>query len=294
MVPFEIPENIDPNALNDGMLTGGQSVQLPFTAPFFYVVNGDHRLKAMGGVSYFGGWSVDAESCLDAAQEHGQQAQPLGFARAEAIGKNNKSIEIFQSRSILVAPIAIRRSWVSEDPGSGSIKRAPDYFLGARQHIQVLVFIGHKDGIIKPWAPGVLTAKGWQANFLQDAIKNWKTHIEKVRRQVAPNVPAWCFYLSIGTFGTEIKIKSVGKGSQSNITPIEAYLPEQVTPELLEKLYVGKEIYSSMVGIKEDAREWLEAWGHPSPRAQQIDTSSQVVQEPEFDDYIPPEESFPF
>jgi hypothetical protein len=107
-------------------------------------------------------------------------------------------------------------------------------------------------------------------------------------------VPAWCFYLSLGTIRSEIKIKSVGKGSTSNITPIEAYLPDQVSAELLEKLYVGKQIYADMVAIKEDAKEWLEAWGHPSSRAQQIDTTSQVLQEPEFDDYIATEESFPF
>jgi hypothetical protein len=294
MSPFDIPENIDPNALNDGMLAGGQSVQLPFTAPFFYVVNGDIRLKAMGGVPYFGGWSVDAESCLDAAQEYGQEMQPLGFSRAESVGRGNKTIEIFQSRSILVAPIGIRRSWISEDPSTGSIKRAADYFAGARQHTQLLAYVGHKDGIIKPWAPGVLTAKGWQANFLQDAIKAWKNHIEKARKAAAPNVPAWCFYLSLGTFGSEVKLKSVGKGSQSTITPIEAYLPDQVNAELLEKLYVGKQIYADMVALKEDAKEWLEAWGHPSPKAQQIDTIPQGIQEPEFDDYVVTEESFPF
>ena len=46
----------------------------------------------------------------------------------------------------------------------------------------------------------------------------------------------------------------------SAITPIGAYLPNDMTEETMESLFVGNDTAKMMVDLKDQAKEWIEAW----------------------------------
>jgi hypothetical protein len=99
-------------------------------------------------------------------------------------------------------------------------------------------------------------------------------------------VPAWCFYLSLGTFGKERQVANVGKpGAQSPITPITAYIPDKLTDELMSSLFVGNEVAEKMAQLQDQAAEWLNAWSEPA-----MSDVDEFAPEPVF----APEEEIPF
>ncbi len=255
--------------LNEGMQAVGAAIELPFPAPVFYVVNGDPRLKSAGGAQYYGGWATDADKLIEASvvwTENG--TVPDGLERTEMMSAGNKTLDVFTARSIVVAPIDMRKSWFTQDQ-NGSIQRSPDYFQGARQHIQALCMLAekHEDGTFLAWGPCVLSAKGMQAKRLHYSFTDWSRKIASTRKKIAPDVPDFCFYLAIGTFGKERKSEMVGQqGAQSAITPIGAYLPETISEQLLESLFVGQDVADQMALIRNDAAEWLTAWGTPTQK----------------------------
>ena len=287
MNEYDLPEGMNANDLNEGMKTG-TAIQLPFEVPYLYVVNGDSRLKQLGNVPYFGGIQADYDQFIDAGASFGKEIPPHGFVEADVDGRDNKALHVFQSRNILLAPIAIRKSWFSES--NGVITRNIEYFSGARQHLQVLAHLGSKEeGRIISWGPAVLSAKGFQVNNITDALAAWKNFIDKNRKMagIPENIPAWCFYMSLGTFGDKQIVKQVGKtGAQSSITPVMAYVPEKADTDLFKKLYVGKDVVEEMLIRKTQATEWLGAWGKLTPKAEERQKVSDQ-EPPEEDDQIP-------
>lgn len=243
--------------LTKGMEMGG-GIELPFFAPVAWVVNGDAKLKALGGALFFGGWAINAEDMEQAMQQFGEAAVPSGWVKGEMISGQGKSFDAYTSRSILVAPIAVRESWFNQNG-----VRKPTFDIGLRHHVQVLSFVGFKNGTIHPFGPMVLSAKGFQAKNLLEAFKAWNNHTAQVRRAIAPEVPAWCFYSAIGTFGAERKVVMVGKSSQSPITPVSAYLPDKLEEAVMESLFVGETVAGMMAGYLDQAREWIKAWKSP-------------------------------
>lgn len=285
-------------ALNQTSIVASGAIELPFPAPYLWVINGDARLKTTGDARYFGGWATDAEKMAEISLIYGGTESPAGWLREEIVAESNKSLDCYLTRSVLCAPIDLRKSWFVMATG-GSVSRSPDYFAGSRQHVQALVWLAGKsaDGKITPWGPAVLSAKGFQAKNLLQSFADWTHQTESLRRKIAPGVPAWCFYLAIGTFGKERKTKMVGaSGAQSPITPIGAYIPDHLTEETLESLFVGQEIASEMVRAKQDAAEWLQAWGTPSPKpaGQAAPQAALPPDESDFLDPIPPGEEIPF
>jgi hypothetical protein len=138
---------------------------------------------------------------------------------------------------------------------------------------------------LKPWGPVVLTAKGYQARNLLDAFARWEKATSQLRWKLAPGIPAWCFYMTLGTFGKERQVLNVGKpGAQSPITPISAYLPATMDEEVLQNLFVGNEAVEMMANLQDQASEWLHAWKE----------SSLFEAEEEQDTIFQPEEEIPF
>ena len=255
--------------LNDGGMEIQGSVELPVPAAVVYVKNGDVRMERIGGAAYFGGWEVEAPKMEEVGTFYGQPSAPAGWQRDQAVASGMKRLEVYNTRSVLVAAIGYRASWFVKD-ASGSILRSPDYFDGARRHVQALCYLSSKDGpAITPWGMVVLTAKGIQAGNLLRSFSDWDKHINVLRNRIAPNVPAWCFNLAIGTFGKTIETREVGKGDKTNIiTPIGAYQPDTLNEETLEFLFVGSETARLMAQAKTKSNEWLENWGHPTPKGQ--------------------------
>lgn len=242
--------------LNTSMKLGG-GVELPFVAPYLWVINGDPKMKSVGGAMYFGGWACKAED-FNAVMEQFALSLPPNFKQQEIVINDGSAFDSYTARSLLVAPIGVREAWLKDD------KRYPGYVEGARRHVQALVFMGVKtadDKPYEPWGPIVLSAKGYQARHLLDSFSAWNKHSSSLRLKIAKNVPAWCFYLAIGTFAKERVAQMVGQaGTQSSITPIGPYLPQDMTPELLTKLFVGQEVAVRMADYLDQAQEWLNAW----------------------------------
>ena len=116
------------------------------------------------------------------------------------------------------------------------------------------------EGQYEPLGPIMMTAKGWQGKYLLDAFSTWNRNTARVRGKVAPGIPAWCFYLSVGTFG-EFKKAPVGSGDQQSIiTPIGPYIPKEITPALMENLFVGEDVADAMATYLEELQEWLHAY----------------------------------
>jgi hypothetical protein len=259
---FEIDTETN-DTLQEGMSNVGHAIELPFPAPVMYVINGEAMLKQVGGAPYFGGWETDADKLLEIAPIWGKSTAPIGFSQSEKVTDAGKSLNVFTSRNILVAPIDMRKSWFKKS--ENSIERNQDYFPGARQHIQALCYAGeYVEGskTIVPWGPVVLSAKGYQAKYLHYAFSDWTKNIKATRDRVAPGTPDFCFYLNIGTFGKDRFTKMVGpEGSQSPITPISVKLPEKLDENILKLCFVGKDVAKEMAAMRKDAAEWLSAWG---------------------------------
>lgn len=245
--------------LNEGMEeTGG--VELPFYAPYLWTINGNPQLKKLANAQYYGGWATKMDDMIEFISQYGHKDLPAGFDNVEISPKNGAAFDAMIARHVVVAPIATRKSWiVGADNGS---TRYNGYQEGGRLHVQALVLLASKqDSEYTPFGPVVLSAKGFQGKNLENAFSDWKRHTAAHRKQIAPGVPAWCFYLAIGTFGNELKTKLVGrKNAQSPITPLSAYLPKGLTAETLEGLFVGETLAEEMAEYLEQSEEWLKAW----------------------------------
>lgn len=262
MAPITLSQELI-NPIKSAMDLGG-AINLPFPVVYIWVKNGEAKLKDKKGIHYFGGWASNREDMDALIKETGREL-PGGFVATDLIAEDGSTIPVYASRHVIFAPIAARRAWVGKDK-----MRQAEYFEGARQHVQMLVYLAERRGDkdhaeYVPWGAAVLSAKGFQAQNLLSAVGAWEKHTKAIRTEIAAGIPAYFFYLSVGTFGAEIKQKSVGGGdAKSSITPIEPYLPDPVPASLMEKLFVGDIVAALMVDLQMQAKEWLTAWKTPS------------------------------
>lgn len=280
-----LPINLDLNLAKklDLGMRAGEAVELPFPVVYIWALNGQASYKSQGGALYYGGWACKTEDLQATADQQGLTI-PADWKQVTIASRDGGEFEAFTNRSILVAPIGKRLSWLHDG------KRSAEYIEGGRRHLQVLSYMaearggnGQKEFI--PWGPVVLTAKGYQARNLLDAFARWEKATAQIRWKVAPGVPAWCFYLALGTFGKERQSVNVGKpGAQSPITPITAFIHERYNEELLTSLFVGSEVASIMSDLQDQAADWLNAWKGSLP------AEPDEFQETGF----PPEEEIPF
>jgi hypothetical protein len=244
--------------LDQGM-RAGEAVELPFPVVYVWALNGQASYKSQGGALYYGGWACKADDLQAIANQQGLPV-PNEWKQVTIASRDGGEFEAYASRTIAVAPIGRRVSWLHDG------KRAATYIEGGRRHIQVLAYMaethsGNGTKQFVPWGPIVLTAKGYQARNLLDAFARWEKATSQLRWKLAPGIPAWCFYLTLGTFGKERQPINVGKpGAQSPITPISAYLPDNLSEDTLASLFVGNEVAEVMANLQDQAAEWLNAW----------------------------------
>jgi hypothetical protein len=240
-------------------MRAGDAVELPFPVIYIWALNGQASYKSQGGALYYGGWACKAED-LQAITDQQELPVPADWKQVTIASRDGGEFEAVTSRNVVVAPIGKRESWLFDG------KRFADYVEGGRRHLQVLAYLAEPRGEngkkqFAPWGPVVLTAKGYQARNLLDAFVRWDKATSQIRWKIAPGVPAWCFYLSLGTFGRERQAINVGKpGTQSPITPISAYIPERLTDDFVANLFVGHQIAEQMATLQDQAADWLKAW----------------------------------
>lgn len=256
-----LPLNFDLNLakkLDQGM-RAGDAVDLPFPVVYVWALNGQASYKSQGGALYYGGWACKADDLQTTADQQGL-AIPKDWKQVTIASRDGGEFEAYTSRSIVVAPIGKRESWLHDG------KRSTEYIEGGRRHLQVLAYLAETKGEngskeFTPWGPVVLTAKGYQARNLLDAFARWDKATSQIRWKIAPGVPAWCFYMTLGTFGKERQAVNVGKpGAQSPITPITAYIYERFNEDLLNRLFVGNDVVATMAALQDQGADWLKAW----------------------------------
>lgn len=258
------PISLDPSLARklDQAMKTGESAELPFPVVYIWALNGQASYKSQGGALYYGGWACKADD-MNSMADQNEIKVPADWKQVTISSRDGGEFEAYTTRSIIIAPIGKRISWISEG------RRSTGYIDGARRHLQVLAYMAEnrsENGSphFEPWGPVVLTAKGYQARNLLDAFSKWDKATSQIRWHVAPGIPAWCFYLSIGTFGKERQAVNVGKpGAQSPITPITCYIPDKVSDELMSSLFVGEAVAEKMSQLQDQSGEWLKAWETP-------------------------------
>jgi hypothetical protein len=256
MTPIELDSQIA-RKLDKGMRSG-DAQELPFPVVYLWALNGQASYRSQGGALYYGGWACKSDD-LQMAAEAQEIEIPRDWTLDSITSRDGGEFEAYTTRYVIVAPIGKRVSWLHDG------KRYANYVDGARRHLQILAYLAEGIGDaenrqFQPWGPIVLTAKGYQAQNMLDALVRWEKVTASLRRKVAPQVPAWCFYLSLGTYGKERQVLNVGKpGAQSPITPIGTYI-EGLSEQKLQNLFVGEETARLMVEIQDQASDWLKAW----------------------------------
>jgi hypothetical protein len=263
MDPITLDSNLA-KKLDSGM-RAGEAVELPFPVIYIWALNGQSSYKSQGGALYYGGWACKVE---DLQAITGQQGLPIpaDLKQVTIASRDGGEFEAYTTRNVIVAPIGKRESWLYDG------KRFSAYVEGGRRHLQVLSYLAEAKGEngskqFVPWGPVVLTAKGYQARNLLDAFARWDKATSQVRWKIAPGIPAWCFYLSMGTFGRERQALNVGKpGAQSPITPISVYIPDRLADDFVSNLFVGNQVAEQMSALQDQATDWLKAWKEEVPQ----------------------------
>jgi len=228
---IDVPQEVQ-DTMSGSMADG---VELPFPVCYMFIKNGRPEMSQIGGIGYFGGWAMDADDADGRWDNIGEQMDRVTFSNREG-----DTYDVYTSRSILAAPIAKRRQW-----------------RDGRSHVQILAMVGVVNkGKFVDLGPNVLTAKGWQASYLQDSFRAWDKYTAEARREQAGGADSKFFYACIGTSG-DANFVAVGKTTTSQITPIELIVPDNLN---LNKLYVGDEKAREMSDLFLQAGEWLEDW----------------------------------
>ena len=268
-----------------GNMQTGQKIELPFPAPAFYIVNGDAKLAALKNYAYFGGFAASSGNVKAASENWENCPFPIPGFVEEDLNLEDTVVPSHVARSLIVAPIGMRPFSTIRD-ASGSVKRVAPFTKGARPALQVLVVLGHRNEQkqIQAWAPALLTAKGYQVNHLQKAFTDWKKAITPFMKEIAPGMPADVtnlFWMHIGTFGPERKSEKHG---ESSITPITTFIPDGLTAQQVENMYVGDGMAEFMASLSIQAEEWMKAYQSLKP-AEAVAVDSTSANEP-----LPPEE----
>jgi hypothetical protein len=293
MTTIDVPQSAQ--TAFQGNMNTRETIELPFAAPPFYIVNGDAKLVSLKNYQYFGGWAGNADKIKEAADTWEGVPYPIpGLQASETILDDNTALQVLASRSLIVAPIGIRQFSVMKVDGRE--KRVAPFTKGAAPRIQAIVLLGYhnENKQIVPWAPVMLTAKGFQVNHVQKAFEDWhkaiKPHVKNLVPGVDPASIVNLFWMYIGTFGNERKQDTVGTGSTTKtITPVSAFIPTDLDEQKVSNMYVGSETAEFMVEYSSKSQEWLKAYHNITPaKATASDAPLDVDQTPPpYDEEIP-------
>lgn len=232
------------NTVKDGITEEG--VRLPFPVAVLRWLNGDARNKKAADPTYFGGWAVSSDNMEDLIAQSGVGLH-ASFFEAELVNNDGKEYKAYIARSITVAVCAKRTQWIK---GKGS-------------HMQILALaaeLNQDKKAFTAWAPVMLTAKGYSAKNINDALSKWDSATSAARREFASGMPSQFFWAAIGTFGQEPIFESVGKTQKSTITPCDAWLPKEFNDAIITRHFVGEENMKRMAELTKLSEEWRKAW----------------------------------
>lgn len=266
--------NIPTSAMNafEGNMRTGSAVELPFSAPPFFIVNGDGKLATLKNFQYYGGFACGASKVKDAAENWKDVPYPIpGLNEYNLHLEDGTQIDVLGGRALMVAPIGIRQFSTKKEANGRKTRVAP-FTPGARPGLQALCLLGYRDESknFHAWAPILITASGYQVNHVQKAFDTYRKAIKPFVKKLVPDATESVlnlFWMYIGTFG-ERHQESVGNGrGTKQITPIVSYIPEDLDSAKVENMYVGAELAEFMAEKSEEASEWLKVFANMQPPA---------------------------
>lgn len=264
MEKLEYPTNVNLDVLNNN-LQALHIMALPFPVAYIWSIYGEPKAKPEEGPVFYGGWAANAErvkAMVDVAKI--TPDYPDGWLQVERPMQNGDKINALLTRTIYAAPIGYRAIWRSENGGA-----AKDYQEGYRHHLQILALVAtvSPQKTALPWAMAVITAKGFQASWVLQAIKDWSYMMGEAKNIIDPNIPDWSFFVPLGTFGQERRLVTVGGDHPKKLTMNVTYTPAELSTriKLLERLYIGYAGIETVSSVANDPRvqAWLKAWDNP-------------------------------
>jgi hypothetical protein len=249
------------NDLGNPFQTGGE-ISLPFPKVSVFWHNGKPDADKTRGVYHYGGFFSGAEDITNELADFNIKPEAIGWKGDTWTDKDGKEYAVYSSRQIFVAPVANRKVW-RKYVFEGVEKNKSTYsLLGfmAYPTAEKLCFLG----------PVIISASSYSGAMLEDAVKKWPSITAEARAKAAPNVPAWQFYIPIGTFGDKRVAVKVGNGPKTSmIVPAQIFVPDKGwTPEKIEKYFVPDEVVDQMIDTKKAADEWLN-WKPDESKTQQ-------------------------
>lgn len=233
-----------------------EGIRLPFPYAVMSWMNGDTRNKRSADPTYYGGWSVGADSMEELIAQTGIGIHS-SFVKTSIVNSENEEYDAYVSRNITIAVCAKRKKWVDKiDEVTGKV-------ISTSSHIQILALTAELNAekkVFSAWAPVMLTAKGYSAKFIEDALGVWDSATAASRREFAGGMPSQFFWAALGTFGTEPIFVSVGKAQKKSITPCKAWLPKEFNDALITRHFVGNENMARMAELAKQSEEWRKAW----------------------------------
>ena len=291
---FEVPEGAE--ALGAQMKTS-DGIELPYPVLYGQAHNGNAQMQELGGIRYFGGWLFE-KAKADEFFAANNLAVPTLFKVEKIKPKTGNAYDAYTARQLHIAVITKRFSWLNAD----TRQRAPQYFEGARRHLQIVALLGTANLATKKFEalfPAVLTVKGYQAEEVYAAFDAWdKATVEQRRALVGQgkNAPAAnLFFMALGTHGEKFIEKNVGKNQQSPITPFSVAIPEKdkLDKAYLMARYVGKDVAAQMIEKLNQSKEWLAVWSKPVNEAETNGDTAPTPPAPDVSDQ-PDETKLPF
>jgi hypothetical protein len=232
--------------------------------PIFWHINGNAQNKQAHPVLYTGGWATEADKYDEILGDY-DLVHHSGLEEFVFVNRKGKEIRSYGAQHLFVSVIAGRRGW--QDKETKAIY--PLYKAGTRHKQQTLALLAERVGKEKyaVWGPVMLTTSGYQVGFFRDAIRDWNKYTKPAREALAAEL-GWAkppvaslFWMPLGQFSKTPKVKMVGKGEQSPITPIRTYVgAEPLALNVLKNLYIGADAQALSVEVLDAHEEYLGAW----------------------------------
>jgi hypothetical protein len=239
---------------NPFSVPGEISLDLPHLQLYWH--NGKSEAGTDKGVYHFGGWFCGADEILAAIENFAPvKLDTIGFKGPDTWhGRKESEYQSYHIRSIYVAPIAPREVWRQVVNDKGEKKWRSTYSM-----LGFMAYLSEKK--FKFLGPVVISGSSYSGEAVKNAIMSFPALTAEARRVAAPTVPAWQWYIPIGTFGPKRISRIVGKGNSSSpIVPAQIYNPDGGwKPETIEHYFVSDDVADQMKATKDAAQEWL-AW----------------------------------
>lgn len=214
--------------------------------PYIQWVNGDKKLKNLGGIAYTGGFAFPVEQD-SSVRLTGWKAQQLTFDSGE-------SVDVLGASQAKFAVIRTRACWIEETDNGTRRFPLKAYRQGMRKKTQALVLAPGCDSLL------MLTFKGMVGDSFNRALDAHWTKVVSAANRTAPQgkkLPSYAFWVELKAGAPKL----VGNnGKQSEITPIEIVLPPTIDRPYLLAQYVGRDALVRSQQLWRETAEWKEAW----------------------------------